>query len=231
MMETAPAIQPDSSPYWRGLPVQSVNALCELASALQDSDTDAAIWDRTLPQAFADWLNAIPAERWPQGRFVLRPADIAACLTEAFAASQISSAPALTWFGEDVTHLAECMQDLSGAPMVRLRLEPVFDDACSKLHIDNVVARMICTYSGPATELGLDAVTPESAERIPTGAPVLLKGKRWPDAHQPSLRHRSPPIAGTGQARLVVVLEGCSQAEIYPQYDTLYPSNNAQPER
>ena len=105
------------------------------------------------------------------------------------------------------------MQDSSGAPMVRLRLEPVFDDACSKLHIDNVVARMICTYSGPATELGLEAVAPESAERIPTGAPVLLKGKRWPDEKQPSLRHRSPPISGTDQARLVVVLEGCLQAE------------------
>lgn len=230
-METAPDTRPAPRPYWRGLPVRSVDALCALAPALRNSDTDAAFWDRTLPQAFADWLNVIPAERWPQGRFVLRPADITACLADALAASQVLPAPALTWFGEDVTRLAECMQDLSGAPMVRLRMEPVFDDACSKLHIDNVVARMICTYSGPATELGLDAVAPESAERIPTGAPVLLKGKRWPDEQQPSLRHRSPPIAGTGQARLVVVLEGCLQAEIYPQYDTLYPSSNAQSER
>ena len=116
---------------------------------------------------------------------------------------------------------------MTDTPLVRLRLEPIFDDACSKFHIDNVMARLICTYSGPGTELGLETTDPESTTRVATGTPILLKGKRWPGPIYPVLRHRSPRISGTGEARLVLVLEGCTETEIFMQYDQIYPHRGA----
>jgi len=223
MFKTATSVKTPASSGWRGFPVTCVDEVGQLADAICDHDVDAVIWSRDLPVAFADWLGTIAREHWPQGRFVLQTGDISACLADQFAAAGIPSAPALAWFAEDVVRLAEQVRKLDATPLVRLRLEPVFDDACSKFHVDNVVARLICTYAGPGTELGLEAIVPESAERVATGAPVLLKGKRWPGPVQPVLRHRSPPIAGTGEARLVVVLEGCRREEIYPQYDMVYP--------
>lgn len=224
----SPSKAPDRS-GWRGLPATCVDQAHQLATAICNRDFDAAIWSRTLPLAFENWLGAIAPAQWPQGRFVLHAHDIAACLVEQFAAARIAPSPALTWFAEDVMRLGKYVRELVDAPLVRLRLEPVFDDACSKLHIDNVVARLICTYAGPGTELGLDAIAPESAEQIATGAPVLLKGKLWAGPVQPVLRHRSPSIAGSGEARLVVVLEGCTPAEIYPQYDMVYPDSEIRP--
>lgn len=227
MLKPAPAPIAPAGAKWHGLPVTCVADAQHLAAPLLEPDIDAAIWTRALPPAVTNWLASMAPERWPQGRYVLRTGDISACLESLFAAAQITPGPELSWICKDVTRLGQYVRRLVDAPLVRLRLEPVFDNACSKLHIDNVVARMICTYTGPGTELGLAAMAPDSAVRVDTGAPILLKGKRWPGRVPPTLRHRSPPISATGEARLVVVLEGCTAAEIYPQYDQRYLHSEA----
>lgn len=209
------------------MPIACVEQVSDLGAGLTNRDVDAVIWSRSLPSAFTDWLDGTAPDQWPQGRFVLRASDIASCLADQFAAARIAPAPALNWFAEDVARLAECVRSMADTPLVRLRLEPIFDDACSKFHIDNVVARLICTYSGPGTQLALEAADPERAERVATGVPILLKGKRWPGPIHPVLRHRSPPISGTGEARLLVVLEGCTETDIFLQYDQIYPRREA----
>ena len=91
-----------------------------------------------------------------------------------------------------------------------MRTETVTNDACRKFHADNVHARLITTYIGPGTEYGVpkDACCPpEQVHQAPSGAAMLLKGLKWPTSNERQLKHRSPPIEGTGIIRFVVVLE------------------------
>jgi hypothetical protein len=103
----------------------------------------------------------------------------------------------------------------TGATLVSLRLEAVADDACRKLHHDNVARRLVCTYRGPGTEwlprareaaLGAErlAVPPGLLERVPRFVAALFSGTRLPGA-RPVL-HRSPPVAGSGEVRLLLTI-------------------------
>ncbi len=205
------------------LPVSWVSQSEHLISAL-DRSTDAAIWDRPLPLAVAHWLNGLEPTKLPEGRFVLEPNLVAECLLALFRARGIEDCPALQWFIEDAATLAMQISTWFDAEVLRLRLEPVSDNACSKLHIDNVVARLICTYHGPGTELGTDTAAVSSLTGVPTGMPILLKGKKWPSDLAPCLRHRSPQIEGTGVTRLMLVLEAWTEADRVPGHDRNYLS-------
>lgn len=195
--------------------------LSHLHAAL-DADTDAVIWQRPVPDRVQSWLDALPPSALPQGRFVLGPHHVSACLETVFDTLGTPTTPARAWFCEDVQRLATGIELLRKATLLRLRVEPVFDNACAKFHIDNVTARLICTYRGPGTQITVDETDADSIQTVPTGAPILLKGKQWPQAAPPMLRHRSPPIAGTGLVRLVVVLEATSRADIMPTYDAIF---------
>ena len=205
------------------LPVSWVPQVEHLIPAL-DRSADAAIWDRTLPLAVTNWLNRLESAALPEGRFVLKPNLVAECLFALFWARGIEDCPALQWLVEDAAALAKQISTRFDAETLRLRLEPVSDNACSKLHIDNVVARMVCTYLGPGTELGTDTASVSSLISVPTGMPVLLKGRKWPSDPSPRLRHRSPQIAGTGVTRLMLVLEGWTEADRVPGHDRNYLS-------
>lgn len=210
--------EPHLSP---ALPITVVQAADELAQTL-DQMTDAVIWQRAVPAAVRDALDGLAPERLPEGRYVLAPDLVAECVAAVFDAHGITDTPALTWLRQDIENLARRVSAWFGAPQVRLRLEPVFDNACAKMHIDHVEARLICTYRGPGTQLGLDTSGQTALTEIPTGMPVLLKGTLWPGGQKPRLRHRSPPISDTGLARWVVVLEACRQRDRLPEYDRPY---------
>lgn len=221
MLKPTPRAISSWMPQFDDLPLSFTEKLSHLRPAMERA-SDAAIWTRPLPLSVEDWLNDIPAKNLPDGRYILRPSEAAACVETLFAARGLVATPALTWLSKDAERLAHSVCDVAGTEKVRLRLETVDDNACSRLHIDNVVARMICTYRGPGTQLGLDTSAPDDIQTVPTGMPVLLKGKLWPGECAPELRHRSPPIEGTGITRLVLVLEGVSPEDIMPAYDTLY---------
>ena len=95
---------------------------------------------------------------------------------------------------------------------VSVRLAIVTSDSCRKFHADYVKARLITTYVGTGTQW----IDGKDAERVARGQdPVrintlgagdvgLFKGKiatRYPAIH------RSPPIARTGETRLMLVLD------------------------
>ena len=145
-----------------------------------------------------------------------------ACIEALFEAHGIAPCPSLRWLSQDVQMLAHQISVINPLERVRLRLEPVSDDACTKMHIDAVVARLICTYRGPGTVLGVQTGSTETEEMVPTGAPMLFKGKLWPSDTAPTLRHRSPRISGTGVTRLVLVLEGCPDDAFLPTHDSVY---------
>lgn len=78
-----------------------------------------------------------------------------------------------------------------------------------ELHIDNVVARLICTYRGLGTEVGLEEAETKDIRGVPTGMPILLKGRRWRDGHDRRLRHRSPPFRAQAKRVWFLSLRAC----------------------
>lgn len=191
--------------------------------ALEERSNDAVILNRQMPQSVRDWLDGMPPDALPSGRFVLRPEHVGRCLADAFTSTGITANPAMHWLCNDVQALAHRVMDIVQSPFLRFRIEPIFDNGCSKFHIDTVHARLLCTYRGPGTELRLANDRSESPLQVITGHPVLLKGKLWPQSNVVKLKHRSPPIEGTGLCRWLVVLEGATLDDDLSPYDQLYP--------
>jgi hypothetical protein len=121
----------------------------------------------------------------------------------------------------DLRCLAKVFAHHSGCRSLSINLDIVTDDACKRFHADFKRLRLITTYAGPGTEWRLGdpddpinrrrAGTPAARRRygiarFAPGAVGLFKGRLWPD-HAVRVVHRSPPIAGTGQRRLVLVID------------------------
>ena len=112
-------------------------------------------------------------------------------------------------FIDDVSALAAIFADVMRVGYLRLRLDVVVSNACRKFHIDAVTARLICTYRGTGTQCGIsaDGGVPRRVLTVPTGSPIILRGTHWPETPISGLLHRSPPIEGTGETRLMLVLD------------------------
>lgn len=207
------------------LPVLSVSSWPAFQQAFPPKD-DAVLWQRAVPEAVQSWLDQLPDDHLPTGRFSLSPVDAGACVRQLFVETGIADHPALAWLCQDADRLAALIARVCDVSTVRLRFEAVYDNACRKFHVDNVVARLICTYRGPGTQLGLGVQDTSRAAAVPTGAPIVLKGRQWPQGQDITLQHRSPPIEGTGVARLVLVLEPVHEDdEIGTSYDRRFTPN------
>jgi hypothetical protein len=79
-------------------------------------------------------------------------------------------------------------------------------DACSKFHADFVTLRTITTYRGPGTQWQrADDPGDQTINEMRSGAVGLFKGRLLQP--EPSVLHRSPPIADSGESRLVLVID------------------------
>lgn len=179
----------------------------EALDMIHASDCAAVILARPQDAALSDWLAGLPADSLPQMHETLRPEDFRAALERLCAA--LPDCVERARFIADVTALAVRFAQLMAAPRLRLRLEAVTGNACRKFHIDYVTARLVCTYRGTGTQYGLAAVgaEPEDIHTVATGQPNLLRGTRWPTTPRSNLKHRSPPIEGSGETRLLLVLD------------------------
>lgn len=166
-------------------------------------------WMATRPdcQALTRLLATLPPEQLPETRQILRPDAIGPAVARLCA--RLPDCAERQVFIASITTLAEAFADALRAPWLRLRLEVVTGDACRKFHVDNVTVRLVCTYRGTGTQYGLAprGEEPEVIHTVATGPPIVLRGRRWPTTPPSLLRHRSPPIAGTGEARLLLVLD------------------------
>ncbi len=169
----------------------------------------AVIWRRQPLASFQSWLSFLDPERLPQARVVLRAGDVRDAVQQICETSGTPSCPERERLIDDVAALADIFSSLMDTVHLRLRLDVITTDACRKFHIDAVTARLICTYRGPGTQYGIstDGAEPACVLCVPTGTPILLKGTHWPDGPASGLRHRSPPIVGTGETRLLLVLD------------------------
>lgn len=102
--------------------------------------------------------------------------------------------------------LAALHARLLGEQRVTIRLEVVETDACRKFHADFVTVRTITTYFGRGTQWMRRGE--DQAHELAAGTVGLFKG-RLAQA-EPSILHRSPPIADSGETRLVLVIDSAA---------------------
>ncbi|MBT9386839.1 DUF1826 domain-containing protein [Pseudooceanicola sp. CBS1P-1] len=180
----------------------------EILSQIRSPGTAAAIWQREAP-ALTRWLDGLPPGQLPSLRRRLVPAEVPAALEDACTESAMPQTPGRQSLIADITARAGQFARLMRVPAVRLRLDVLAGDACTRFHLDNVPARLLCTYRGSGTEYGLAAPggQPVEIRQLQPGWVGLFRGLSWPAEPQPGLLHRSPPISGSGQTRLLLVID------------------------
>lgn len=111
----------------------------------------------------------------------------------------------------DIAVLANHFCAILGLAELEVRLEVVTTNSCRKWHADYVKARLITTYIGSGTQWlcqqDADRVKlgdePQRINSMSPGDVGIFKGKLATDT--PAI-HRSPPIDGTGEKRLLLAL-------------------------
>ena len=112
---------------------------------------------------------------------------------------------------DDAAMLARRFAALMGVDNVRLRVEAIAGDACRKFHADYTDVRLITSWAGPGTDWLPLGAAEGGHRRVPTGWIGLFKGHLFGEGHPPCI-HRSPPISGTGQRRLVLGIDTPARA-------------------
>lgn len=191
-------------------------------SDLSKPGIGAMVWQRSPTPGFQSWIDTLPPDQLPQTRTILRPHAVRDAMLNICESSGTPDGPERARLIDDVAALADIFGNLMKATWLRLRLDVVTTNACRRFHIDAVTARLVCTYRGTGTQYGVLAETdePDHIFTVPTGAPILLRGTRWPDQSASRLVHRSPPIEGSGETRLLLVLDPVVEPEAEP--DQIY---------
>ena len=178
-------------------------------AAFLEPDCAALVWRRETPPDIRDWLDRLSPEHLPRGRVVRRADRVGECVDALCDTAGTPKGAERDWLRADIAELADSFAGMMKAGYLRLRLEAVAHNACRKFHIDAITARLVCTYRGTGTQYGFASGGDEPGEvfTVPAGAPILLRGSLWPAKPASGLLHRSPPIEGSGETRLVLVLD------------------------
>jgi len=181
----------------------------EVLRRVAEGGQAAAIWVRGRTPGFAAWIDALPPERLPSLRASCPVARVAEAAAKACDMAATPEGAGRDMLCDDIAALGEMFGQVMGCDQLRLRLDVVRSDACRRFHRDNVPARLLCTLRGRGTEYGLarDGGDPDPVLRMAAGDAGLFRGGAWPGAPRTRLLHRSPPIAGRGEARLLLVLD------------------------
>jgi hypothetical protein len=108
--------------------------------------------------------------------------------------------------GEDMLRLGRLFAILTGAAVVRFRLEHVTDNACHRHHVDAVRLRLLCTYAGAGTEWTDEVGRSYRMAAFHVG---VFKGSAYPD-NAVRTPHRSPPVEHlppSRRARLLLCID------------------------
>lgn len=180
--------------------------------AIARGDINLAIWERDPPQDFAPLLDRQPEDV----RFAAPLAQIETQSLRKLEKAGFPDIPQGAALARDIAELAELYAGLFQLRDVEVRIETVTTDSCRKFHADYVQARLITTYVGRGTDwLDNDDAArvrqgeePRRIHSLTAGDVGLFKGKLGTPT--PAI-HRSPPIAGTGETRLLVVLNSVEE--------------------
>lgn len=174
-----------------------IEAAPTVLHAILQPEVSLAIWDRAPPFA----VPACALEGFAAITITAGSDHVAAQLRDLLDADS----PWQAGLAAEVGMLAARFADIMGADLLDVRIERVSGNACWKIHADYVTARLITTLTGRGTEWFDHADAPAPCGQLATGAVGLFKGRSW--APDTAILHRSPPIAGTGEQRLLVVID------------------------
>ena len=184
--------------------------------AIHDPACAAAIWERAPMPEFQRWIDHIDPEHLPKTRMILVPDMVREALQKTTLMCGTPNCPECGMLVDDISALAMIFADVMEADYIRLRLDVINTNACRKFHIDAVTARLVCTYRGTGTQYGIstDGAEPSRIFTVPSCAPIILRGTAWPNTPKSGLLHRSPPIEGTDETRLLLVLDPVKEPEL-----------------
>ncbi len=184
-------------------------------AAIHRPDCAAAIWRRQPVAGFSDWINGLEPEQLPRARMILRPEGVRAALWQLCESAGTPDCDFRHMLVEDAAALAAIFSGLMDATYLRVRLDVVTTNACRRFHVDAITARLVCTYRGSGTQYGRGGQgrDPERIFAVPACTPILLRGTHWPEFPRAGLLHRSPPIEGSGETRLLLVLDPVDDPE------------------
>ena len=184
----------------------------------------AVIWKRQPLVQFQTWIDGLKTGDLPRARIVLRSELVRSAMTDLVETSGLLGCDERDMLVGDIAALADIFARVMRARYLRLRLDVISTNACRQFHIDAVTARLICTYRGSGTQYGIspDGKEPRNVCSVPIGSPMILRGTLWPGSPQSGLLHRSPPIQGTGETRLVLVLDPIADLESETEENTLH---------
>lgn len=177
-------------------------------SAIRAEDCNLAIWERPGECAMASLLDAAPEDV----RFTAALGELETRLSQELTTAGYPAHPARAALAQDILTLAERYAGIMELDAVSVRLAVVTTNSCRKFHADYVKARLITTYVGTGTqwidtgdvERLARGEEPRRVHTMGAGDVGLFKGKIWTD--NPAI-HRSPPIEGTDERRLILVLD------------------------
>lgn len=189
---------------------------------IQESEVNLSLWRRTPLEMVAREVARLRAADLPDVRCPTSAATFGADI-DALLQRQGLDPRAFSAWRADLHRVAGLFFAVSGTADVTARLETTETDGCRRFHVDRTRLRLLCTYRGPGTEWLPDEQVDRDAQG--NGAPNeqilrfgepsrfepfwvgILKGDAYPGNAGRGLVHRSPPIAGSGRARLLFCLD------------------------
>ena len=178
-------------------------------SIIRDPDYAAVFYQRQMSSGALAWLASLGPACLPKARVILRQDRVHSALVQICDMSRIRFCVERDAFIAHAKRLSHAFMHVMKAPYLCLSFDVISHNACNRFHVDAMTARLICTCRAAGTQYGLAnaAGDPETVHTVPTGAAIVLRGKRWPPKAKVDLVNRSPPIQGTGQTRMVLVLD------------------------
>lgn len=185
--------------------------------AIAEAGVAAAIWRRPREPGFAAWIDALPPERLPRLRTLTTAEHVERVVHAACDAAGTPEGPHRDRLASDAAALALILSRIASQPLIEIRLEVVDSNKCCKFHVDRVRCRMICTYSGAGTQYGAASPgadhQPVEINKLGPADAALFRGALWPGAEFPGVLHRSPPITGARETRLLLVIDPVDDVE------------------
>ena len=200
----------------------------EVLSTITNPGVNLTVWQRAGKMSITRELTRVEADSFPDGRHRTSRASFDADIAE-YLTNQALDPEAFKHFRADLQEIATRFFDICGSQEIRFRLLTTDSDDCRRFHVDYRHLRLLCTYKGDGTQW----LTNEQADRaayekgqsnefiIRFGNPSqlepfwvgLIKDDGYPGNKGQGLMHRSPPIAGSGQVRVLFCMDAAPARE------------------
>lgn len=192
----------------------------EILQLIAEPNVNLSLWQRPPVAEVARELEALEASRLPDTRRESSAETFDADVRDYLRTHGLEP-ESFTHLRADMRLLADHFLRACGRDRLKFRLYTTAGNKCSKFHVDTRQLRMLCTYQGPGTEWLTESQVDRHA--LSKGAPneaVIRHGEPshfepfWagifrgdPQFQWQGLVHRSPPISGTGQTRVIFCLD------------------------